>query len=253
MDANKDGKLSLNEIEAAVKALKTLDKNKDGELTLVEFGPSPVADKLEPRSISKPSGPTPRVATKPNSRPSGRPSGRPGSKATALSGRKLSASKPSAKSTRPGARPRPSAKPGRRVAKTGAPDTTAKSSGPATGRAKTKRVARKSPAPRKSKSASRRRPASKPITPPANAGSPVDAELKALIGETKAVTGQIKQAVAKMKNPANKQSALKWVRKESRELLRTLDKGLKGTDADNKAEQVEEAKQKLAEARKLLE
>ena len=254
LDANKDGKLSLKEIEAAVKALKKLDKNKDGELTLVEFGPSPDADKPEPRSIGKPGGP---VATKPSGRPGRRPtakpSGRPGTKPKAGATRTAGARKPSARSTRPSARPRPSAKPSRRVAKTGASDTTAKSSGPATGRAKTKRVARKSSAPRKSKSASRRRPASKPTTSSANAGSPVDAELKALIDETKAVTGQIKQAVAKMKNPANKQAALKWVRKGSRELLRTLGKGLEGPDADNKAGQVEEAKQKLDEVKKLLE
>jgi hypothetical protein len=255
LDANKDGKLSLKEIEAAVKALKKLDKNKDGELTLIEFGPAPDVDKPEPRSLGKPGGP---VATKPSGRPGRRPtakpSGRLGKKPTALANRTTPGTKkPSAKSTRPGARPRPNAKPGRRVAKTGAPDTSAKSIGPATGRAKPKRVARKSPAPKKSKSASRRRPASKPTTSSANAGSPVDAELKALIDETKAVTGQIKQAVAKMKNPANKQAALKWVRKGSRELLRTLGKGLEGPDADNKAGQVEEAKQKLDEVKKLLE
>ena len=41
LDANEDGKLSLEEIKAAVKALKTLDENEDGELTLNEFGPAP--------------------------------------------------------------------------------------------------------------------------------------------------------------------------------------------------------------------
>jgi hypothetical protein len=259
LDANKDGKLSLKEIEAAVKALKKLDKNKDGELTLIEFGPAPDVDKPEPRSLGKPGGATPRVATKPSGRPGRRPtakpSGRPGTKPKALASRTPGAKKPSAKSTRPGARPRPSAKPGRRVAKTGAAgDTSAKSSGAAaTGRTKPKRVARKSPALKKSKSASRRRPAPKPTTPPASAGSPVDAELKALIDETKAVTKQIKQAVAKIKNPAKKQAALMWVRKGSRELLSSLDKEIEGQNADNKAGQVEEAKQKLDEVRKLLE
>ena len=257
LDANKDGKLSLKEIEAAVKALKKLDKNKDGELTLIEFGPAPDMDKPEPRSLGKPGGATPRVATKPSGRPGRRPtakpSGRPGTKLKALASRTPGAKKPSAKSTRPGARPRPNAKPGRRVAKTGAPDTSAKSIGPATGRAKPKRVARKSPAPKKSKSASRRRPASKPTSTSAAAGSPVDAELKALVGDTEAVTEQIKQAVAKIKNPAKKQAALRWVRRGSRELLSSLGKELEGQDADKKADQVEEAKQKLAEVRKLLE
>ena len=252
LDANKDGKLSLKEIEAAVKALKKLDKNKDGELTLIEFGPAPDVDKPEPRSLGKPGGATPRVATKPSGRPGRRPtakpSGRLGKKPTALANRTTPGTKkPSAKSTRPGARPRPNAKPGRRVAKTGAPDTSAKSIGPATGRAKPKRVARKSPAPKKSKSASRRRPASKPTTPSANA------ELKALIDETKAVTEQIKQAMGGIKNPGKSRAAAIWVSKESEELLGTLGKGLEGQDAGNKAVQVKEAKLKLTEVRKLLE
>jgi hypothetical protein len=81
----------------------------------------------------------------------------------------------------------------------------------------------------------------------------VDAELKALVGDTEAVTEQIKQAVAKIKNPAKKQAALRWVRRGSRELLSSLGKELEGQDADKKADQVEEAKQKLDEVRKLLE
>ncbi len=39
LDANKDGTLSAEEIENAVKALKTLDKNKDGKLTPEELRP----------------------------------------------------------------------------------------------------------------------------------------------------------------------------------------------------------------------
>ena len=255
LDANKDGKLSLKEIEAAVKAFKKLDKNKDGELTLAEFGPAPDVDKPEPRSIGKPGGVTPRVATKPSRRPTARPSGRPGSKPKGLASRTTGARKPSAKSTRPSARPRPSGRPGRRVAKTGAArGTSAKASGAAaTGRAKPKRVVRKSPALKKTKPASRRRPAPKPTTPPANAGSSVNADLKALIEETEAITKQIKQALAKIKNLAKKQAAMKWIRIGSRKLLNTLGKELEGQGADNKAGQVEEAKQKLNEVRKLLE
>jgi hypothetical protein len=258
LDANKDGKLSLEEIKAAVKAFKTLDENEDGELTLNEFGPLPVLAKQSrgdrngvKSSRAKPSG-------RPGQRPTAKPSGRLGKKPTALANRttpgtkKPSAKRPRPSAKRPSARPRPNSKPGTGVAQKNAQGdgTSAKSSET---RTTPKRVARKSSAPRKSKSASRRRPASKPTTSPANAGSPVDAELKALIDETKAVTGQIKQAVAKMKNPANKQAALKWVRKGSGELLRTLGKGLEGPDADNKAGQVEEAKQKLDEVKKLLE
>ncbi len=254
LDANKDGKLSLKEIEAAVKAFKKLDKNKDGELTLVEFGPAPDADKTEPRSLGKPRGATPRVATKPGGRPTTRPSGRPSSKPKGLTSRATGAKKPSATAKRPSARPRPSAKPGRRVAKTSAAGTSVKTRGTtATGRTKPKRVARKSAAPRKPKSASRRRPAPKATTPPVTGGSPVDAELKALVDDTKAVTEQIKQAVANINNTTKKQAALRWVRRGSRELLSSLGKELEGQDADKKSAQVEEAKQKLDEARKLLE
>ena len=260
LDANKDGKLSLKEIEAAVKALKKLDKNKDGELTLIEFGPAPDVDKPEPRSLGKPGGATPRVATKPSGRPgrrpTARPSGRLDKKPTALANRTTPGTKkPSAKRPRPSARPRPNSKPGTGVAQKNARGDSngVKSSETPTGRATPKRVARKSPARKKSKSASRRRPASKPTTPPANAGSPVDAELKALIDETKAVTEQIKQAMGGIKNPGESRAAAIWVSKESEELLGTLGKGLEGQDAGNKAVQVKEAKLKLAEVRKLLE
>ena len=41
LDANEDGKLSLEEIKAAVEAFEALDENNDGELTLNEFGPAP--------------------------------------------------------------------------------------------------------------------------------------------------------------------------------------------------------------------
>ena len=249
LDANKDGKLSLKEIEAAVKALKKLDKNKDGELTLIEFGPAPDVDKPEPRSLGKPGGATPRVATKPSGRPGRRPtakpSGRLGKKPTALANRTTPGTKkPSAKRPRPSARPRPNSKPGTGVAQKNArgDGTSAKSSETPTGRATPKRVARKSPARKKSKSASRRRPASKPTTLSANA------ELKALIDETKAVTEQIKQAMGGIKNPGKSRAAAIWVSKESEELLSTLGKGLEGQDAG-----IKEAKLKLAEVRKLLE
>ena len=261
LDANKDGKLSLEEIKAAVKAFKTLDENEDGELTLNEFGPLPVLAKQSrgdrngvKSSRAKPSG-------RPGQRPTAKPSGRLGKKPTALANRttpgtkKPSAKRPRPSAKRPSARPRPNSKPGTGVAQKNArgDGTSAKSSETPTGRATPKRVARKSPARKKSKSASRRQPASKPTTPPANAGSPVDAELKALIDETKAVTEQIKQAMGGIKNPGGSRAAAIWVSKESEELLSTLGKGLEGQDAGKKAVQVKEAKLKLAEMRKLLE
>ena len=264
LDANEDGKLSLEEIKAAVKAFKTLDENEDGELTLNEFGPLPVVAKQSRgdgtsakggalsstlKAGAKPSG-------RPGRRPTAKPSGRLGKKPTALANRTTPGTKkPSAKRPRPSARPRPNSKPGTGVAQKNArgDGTSAKSSETPTGRATPKRVARKSPARKKSKPASRRRPASKLTTTPAAASSSVDAELKALVGDTEAVTEQIKQAVAKIRNPVKKQAALRWVRRGSRELLSSLGKELEGQDADKKADQVEEAKQKLAEVRKLLE
>jgi hypothetical protein len=264
LDANEDGKLSLEEIKAAVEAFKTLDENEDGELTLNEFGPAPVLAKqsrgdrngVKSITLTGPSQSGAKPSGRPGRRPTAKPSGRLGKKPTALANRTtLGTKKPSAKRPRPSARPRPNSKPGTGVAQKNARGDSngVKSSETPTGRATPKRVARKSPARKKPKSASRRRPASKPTTTPAAAGSPVDAELKALVGDTEAVTEQIKQAVAKIKNPAKKQAALRWVRRGSRELLSSLGKELEGQDADKKADQVEEAKQKLDEVRKLLE
>jgi hypothetical protein len=265
LDANKDGKLSLEEIKAAVKAFKTLDENEDGELTLNEFGPAPViakqirGDRNGVKSIARGDGTSAKSSRakpsgRPGRRPTARPSGRLGKKLTVLAKRTAPGTKkPSAK--RPSARPRPNSKPRTGVAQKNAQGDSngVKSSETPTGRATPKRVARKSPARKKSKSASRRQPASKPTTPPANAGSPVDAELKALIDETKAVTEQIKQAMGGIKNPGGSRAAAIWVSKESEELLSTLGKGLEGQDAGKKAVQVKEAKLKLAEMRKLLE
>jgi len=265
LDANKDGKLSLEEIKAAVKAFKTLDENEDGELTLNEFGPAPViakqirGDRNGVKSIARGDGTSAKSSRakpsgRPGRRPTARPSGRLGKKLTVLAKRTAPGTKkPSAK--RPSARPRPNSKPRTGVAQKNAQGDSngVKSSETPTGRATPKRVARKSPARKKSKSASRRQPASKPTTPPANAGSPVDAELKALIDETKAVTEQIKQAMGGIKNPGKSRAAAIWVSKESEELLSTLGKGLEGQDAGKKAVQVKEAKLKLAEMRKLLE
>ena len=62
LDSNQDGKLSLEEIEAAVAILKGLDQDGNGELTSDEFGPVMTSKKqqssraiLRPTSKTKPS------------------------------------------------------------------------------------------------------------------------------------------------------------------------------------------------------
>ncbi|MDP7009939.1 MAG: hypothetical protein QF685_01045 [Verrucomicrobiota bacterium] len=258
LDANKDGKLSLKEIEAAVEVLKKLDKNKDGELTLQEFGPTPEKEAIKgPRSLGAPGVVKPPVAAskpsgRPGRRPSAKPSSLPGRKPSALTSRLPGAKKPGARPTRPSAKPRPTARPGRPVAKAGASGTSPRATGASSASAKPKRVARASISGRKSKSASRRRPAGTTAKPAAVA-TPEDAALKALIGDTEAITTQLKRAMGGMKDSKRKQAALKWVRSGSRTLLRSLNAGLKAEDAAQKAAQAGEAKQKLDEVRKLLE
>jgi hypothetical protein len=250
LDANEDGKLSLEEIKAAVKALKTLDENEDGELTLNEFGPAPVIAKQSRasdlaaglKSIT-PTGPSQSGAKpsgRPGRRPTAKPSGRLGKKPTALANRtapgtkKPSTKKPSARATRPGVRPRPSSKPGTGVAQKNArgDGTSAKSSETPTGRATPRRIARKAPARKVSKVA-----------------RAVDPDIQTLIDETAAVTELIRKAAPKIKNLAKKQAAQNWAQRGSRSFLRSL-KRIQGQD---KSVKLVEAKQKLEEVRKLLE
>ena len=258
LDANKDGKLSIKEIEAAVEALKKLDKNKDGELTLQEFGPTPVEEATKgPRSLVAPGVVKPPVAaSNPSGRPGRRPSAKPvlpsGKKPSALASRLPGAKKPGARPTRPSAKPRPSARPGRPVSKAGASGTSSRATGASSASGKPKRAARASISGRKSKSTSRRRPAGTTAKPAAIV-TPEDAALKALIGDTEAITAELKRSMGGMKDSKRKQVALKWVRSDSRTLLRSLNAGLKAKDVAQKAAQVGEAKQKLDEVRKLLD
>jgi hypothetical protein len=243
LDANEDGKLSLEEIKAAVKAFKTLDENEDGELTLNEFGPLPVVAKQSRgdgtsakggalsstlKAGAKPSG-------RPGRRPTAKPSGRLGKKPTALANRTTPGTKkPSAKRPRPSARPRPNSKPGTGVAQKNArgDGTSAKSSETPTGRATPRRVARKAPA--------------RKVLKVARA---VDPDIQTLIDETAAVTELIRKAAPKIKNLAKKQSAQNWTRKGSRAFLRSLN----NIQDQDKAVKLAEANQKLEEVRKLLE
>jgi len=245
LDANEDGKLSLEEIKAAVKAFKTLDENEDGELTLNEFGPLPVIAKQSRASALDtglksitPTGPSQSGAKpsgRPGRRPTAKPSGRLGKKPTALANRTTPGTKkPSAKRPRPSARPRPNSKRGTGVAQknTRGDGTSAKSSETPTGRATPRRIARKAPARKVSKVA-----------------RAVDPDIQTLIDETAAVTELIRKAAPKIKNLAKKQSAQNWTRRGSRAFLRSLN----NIQDQDKAVKLAEANQKLEEVRKLLE
>ena len=54
LDSNQDGKLSVEEIEAAVAILKGLDQDGNGELTSDEFGPVVAAEKPTSRAMGIP-------------------------------------------------------------------------------------------------------------------------------------------------------------------------------------------------------
>ena len=58
LDSNQDGKLSVEEIEAAVAILKGLDQDGNGELTSDEFGPVVAAEKPTSRAILRPTSPS---------------------------------------------------------------------------------------------------------------------------------------------------------------------------------------------------
>ncbi len=223
LDANKDGKLSYKEIEAAVAALKKLDENNDGELTLNEFGPAP--------ELTKPSrgdGTSAKGGAKPSGQPGRRPTAKPSGSPKAIAGRTPGTKRPGARATRPGARPRPSSKPGQ--ANRG--DGTSAQGGASTAKASPRRVAKKAPARKVSKAA---------LT--------ADPEIKTLIDETATVTELIRKATPGIKNLAKKQAAQNWARRGSRAFLRSLN-NIQGQD---KAVKLVEAKQKLEEVRKLLE
>ena len=239
LDANEDGKLSLKEIEAAVKALKQLDENNDGELTLNEFGPAPELAKPSRGDGTSAKGgalsSTLKAGAKPSGRPGRRPTAKPSGSPKAIAGRTPGTKRPGARATRPGARPRPSSKPGQAnrgdgtSAKAGDP---VNSGGASTAKTSPRRVAKKAPARKVSKAA---------LT--------ADPEIKTLIDETATVTELIRKATPRIKNLAKKQTAQNWTRRGSRAFLRSLN-NIQGQD---KAVKLVEAKQKLEEVRKLLE
>ena len=245
LDANEDGKLSLDEIKAAVEVLKALDENKDGELTLNEFGPTP--ELAKPNRSEGPSSKGGRLSStlkavaKPSVRPSRRPTAKPSVSPKVIAGLTPGTKRPSTKATRPSARPRPSAR-SRPISKlgqaTGGDGTSAKVDdlasldGASTAKTPLRRVARKAPARKVSKAA---------LT-----GDP---EIKRLIDDAEKTTKLIREATPKIENLGNKQLAQNWARTGYRAFLRSLN-NIQGQDKEVK---LNEAKQKLEEVRKLLQ
>ena len=264
LDSNQDGKLSVEEIEAAVAILKGLDQDGNGELTSDEFGPVVAAEKPTSRSILRPTNPSkPSTINRPN-RPGRRPTAKPTRPGTRPA-RVATSKNPPSRLKRPGGRPRPSGRPARSVAKASAPTSaTDKSPGAAApARPNKSRVSSSSNARKKPRTNSRRNPTAagnaKPKvlpTPPQKApaeGTSTRDELIALQAEAKQILEGLKQSVGTIKDRNKKRTVLQWVRKDYRQLSQSLSTGLRSNDIEAQKTLIEETKQKIAEAKQLLE
>ena len=264
LDSNQDGKLSVEEIEAAVAILKGLDQDGNGELTSDEFGPVVAAEKPTSRSILRPTNPSkPSTINRPN-RPGRRPTAKPTRPGTRPA-RVATSKNPPSRLKRPGGRPRPSSRPARSVAKASASTSaTDKSPGAAApARPNKSRVSSSSNARKKPRTNSRRNPTAagnaKPKvlpTPPQKApaeGTSTREELIALQAEAKQILEGLKQSVGTIKDRNKKRTVLQWVRKDYRQLSQSLSTGLRSNDIEAQKTLIEETKQKIAEAKQLLE
>ena len=219
LDANKDGKLSFKEIEAAVEILKKLDTNKNGELTLNEFGTLPEAKKQSRGSIGNPGETKQNLSARPNGRPSSRLSARPNDRPSA---RRISKSSSTttrmadSKNTSP-RKTRPSRRPSRLITKKIPGADTRATGAVETAGGNPKRTVRTAPARKKSKlTSSRRRPTIKPAV------SQQSSKLKMLVVKAKSITQKIEQSMEGIKNPEKSRAAAIWVSKDSKELILSL-------------------------------
>ena len=265
LDSNQDGKLSVEEIEAAVAILKGLDQDGNGELTSDEFGPVVAAEKPTSRSILRPTNPSkPSTINRPN-RPGRRPTAKPTRPGTRPARVETSKNPPS-RLKRPGGRPRPSGRPARSVAKASAPTSETNKSSSSTAapaRPINSRVISSSNARKKPRANSRRNPTAagnaKPKvlpTPPQKApaeGTSTREELIALQAEAKQILEGLKQSVGTIKDRNKKRTVLQWVRKDYRQLSQSLSTGLRSNDIEAQKTLMEVTKQKIAEAKQLLE
>ena len=264
LDSNQDGKLSLEEIEAAVAILKGLDQDGNGELTSDEFGPVAVLEKPTSRSILRPTNPSkPSTINRPN-RPGRRPAAKPTRPGTRPS-RVATSKNPPSRLKRPSGRPRPVGRPERSVAKASTPtsETNKSSSTAAPARPIDSRAISSSNARKKTRKNSRRNPTAagnaKPKvlkTPPQKAlvqGISTKEELIAQQAEAKQILEGLKQSVGTIKDRDKKQRVLQWIRKDYRQLSMSLNAGLRSNDIEAQKTLIEETKQKIAEAKQLLE
>ena len=124
LDSNQDGKLSVEEIEAAVAILKGLDQDGNGELTSDEFGPVMTSKKQQSsRAILRPTSKTKPSATLRPNRPGRRPTAKPTQTETKPK-RLVTSKKPTSRLRRASASARPTGRPSRRVAKASSPADT---------------------------------------------------------------------------------------------------------------------------------
>ncbi len=265
LDSNQDGRLSVDEIEAAVAILKGLDQDGNGELTSDEFGPNIIAEKPTSRSILRPTNPSKSSTINRPNRPGRRPTAKPTRPGTRPA--RVAASKNSPSSLkRPSGKPRPAGRPVHSVAKASTPTSQTNKSSSSTAAAASpinSRVISSSNARKKTRTNSRRNPAAagkaKPKvlkTPPQKAlveGISIREELIALQAEAKQIMEGLKQSVGIINDRSKKQTVLQWVRKDYRQLTQSLSAGLRSNDIEAQKTLLEETKQKIAEAKQLLE
>ena len=265
LDSNQDGKLSVEEIEAAVAILKGLDQDGNGELTSDEFGPVVAAEKPTSRAILRPTTPSKQSTINRPNRPGRRPTAKPTRPGTRPA-RVATSKNPPSRLKRPSGRPRPAGRPVRSVAKASAPKSETNKSSSSTAapaRPINSRAISSSNARKKTRTNSRRNPTAagkaKPKvlqTPPQKVlveGISTREELIALQAEAKQILEGLKQSVGTIKDRNKKRTVLQWVRKDYRQLSQSLSTGLRSNDIEAQKTLIEETKQKIAEAKQLLE
>ena len=75
----------------------------------------------------------------------------------------------------------------------------------------------------------------------------------ALQAEAKQILEVLKQSAGTIKDRDKKQRVLQWVRKDYQQLSKSLNAGLRSNDIEAQKTLIEETKQKIAEAKQLLE